>query len=528
MRFAVTRGRGRGRKQHRSGCPAGHGETDPVGMRTATMLERSGRALIMLALLLYLAPSVDAQVSLERANWQSQFAEIDRYAESLLLADRVPAASIAIVYRDQLVHVRSFGVDHEGKPVTGATAFVLGSMSKSITAVAVMQLVERGQIELDVSARTYLPSFRVASADSGASITIRQLLLHTSGLPQRVSRVSHHTLRGQVDALRTVAPTRAPGEAHAYASANYLVLGAIVEAVSGLPFAEYVERNIFGMLDMRHSFTSRSQALSQGFAGGHVYAFGVPITSSLAEEPARLPTAGLMSSAEDLGRFLAMFLRQGRVGEQQFLTVESVRQTLVGGAPSDGFSYAFGWRDGRIGDVRAVHHGGIVPDFRGKIVMLPDSGWGVVVLTNASSAIPWPIMPTSHRLADDIAARLAGQALPSPESRHRMTFALIAAAMFVLLFLQLRTLVLELRVVRHPVREPGASQRAWRAIVIDVLFLAAITMLLRFVGLSWAELRAGGPDLAWWLVAMASLGAMTLACRVLRARSSQRRIGDVR
>lgn len=495
-------------------------------MRTATVLTRLGTALIVLALV-HLAPSVDAQVSPDSAKWQSQFAEIDRYAEALLLADRVPAASIALVYRDRLVHVRSFGVDYEGRPITGSTAFVLGSMSKSITAVAVMQLVERGQIELDVSARKYLPSFRIASADSGASITIRQLLLHTSGLPQRVSRSSHRTLRDQVDALRTVAPTRAPGLAHAYASPNYLVLGAIVEAVSGLPFAEYVARNIFGMLDMRHSFTDRSQALSQGFAGGHVYAFGIPVTSSLAGEPARLPTAGLISSAEDLGRFLTMFLRQGWVGETQFLAAETVRQAQIGGAPSDGFSYAFGWRDGRIGGVRAVHHGGIVPDFRGKMVMLPDSGWGVVVLTNVSSAIPWPITPTSHRLADDIAARLAGQALPSPESRHRKTFALIAAAMFGLLLLQLRTLAHEVRAVRHPAREPGASRRAWRAIVIDVAFLAAMAMLPGVVGLSWAELRAGGPDLAWWLVAMASLGAMTLACRVVRVRSNHRLTGNL-
>lgn len=78
-------------------------------------------------------------------------------------------------------------------------------------------------------------------------------------------------------------------------------------------------------------------------------------------------------------------------------------------------------------------------------------GGGVVVLTNASSAISWPLTPTSHRLADDIAARLVGQPLPPAESRHQVTFALIAAGMGILLLLmQLRTLVRELRLARLP------------------------------------------------------------------------------
>lgn len=462
-----------------------------------------------------LAPvgSLRAQSSQDTAKWSPQFAAIDRYTEALLRADRVPGASIAIVYRDRLVHQRSFGVDIRGRAITGSTSFVLGSMSKSITAVAVMQLVERGQIVLDAPVQTYLPRFRVASRDSGAAITVRQLLLHTSGLPHGVSRGSRRTLGEHVDALRKVAPPP-PGTAHAYASPNYLVLGSVVEAVSGQPFGQYVEQNVFGPLGMRHSFTDRAHALSSGFAGGHVYTFGFPITSTLNGEPDRLPTAGLLSSAEDLARYLAMLLQQGRAGGVQFLRVETARQIQAGSAPADGFSYAFGWREGRIGGVRAVHHGGIVPDFRGKMVMLPDSGWGVVVLTNASSAIPWPLTPTSHRLADDIAARLVGQPLPRAESRHQITFALIAAGMGILLLMQLRTLVREARLAWRPRHDSVATRRTWRAGIVDVVFLIGIALLPGFVGLRWAELFGGGPDLAWWLVAMGALGAMTLVCRI--------------
>jgi hypothetical protein len=84
-----------------------------------------------------------------------------------------------------------------------------------------------------------------------------------------------------------------------------------------------------------------------------------------------------------------------------------------GTALGDGFRYAKGWREGRIGPARALHHGGILPDFRGKMILLPDPGAAVVVLTNASTLMPLPAQPTSHRLADEIAAYLAGKPLAS-------------------------------------------------------------------------------------------------------------------
>jgi hypothetical protein len=210
-----------------------------------------------------------------------------------------------------------------------------------------------------------------------------------------------------------------------------------------------------------------------------------------------------MSSAEDLSVSRDVPAAEC-TGSGQFLRAETVRHIQTGGAPSDGFSYAFGWREGRIGGTRAVHHGGIVPDFRCKLVMLPDSGWGVVVLTNVSSAIPWPLTPTSHRLADDIAARLVGQPLPPAESRHQVTFALIAAGIGILLLMQRRPLEREARLARRPSSSSGVSGRVGEQ-VIDVLFLIGIVLLPGLVGLRWADLF-GAARLAWWLVAMGAQG----------------------
>jgi CubicO group peptidase (beta-lactamase class C family) len=467
-----------------------------------------------LSLLAGTGSSASAQLA-DAAPARPDFSAVDTYAGRLLREYRVPAAAIVIVHDGRIVHLRGFGTDNQGRPVTSATGFVLGSMSKSITALAVMQLVERKQLALDGAVRRYLPWFRVASADSGASITVRQLLLHTSGIPQRAGRAADpaSSLADQVAALRTVAPLHAPGTAHAYASANYLVLGAIVEAVSGRSFAEYVQAEIFQPLEMHHSFTDQARARAARFAGGNVYVWGLPRHSSLREDAGRLPTAALVSSAEDLGHFLGMQLQQGRYGDRSLLGAPFVSQMHAGAAPSEGFAYAFGWRDGQLAGVRAVHHGGIVPDFRGKMVMLPESGWSVAVLTNVSSAVPWPIAPVSHRLADDIAAHLEGRPFPDVASTHRVFFAVVAAAMLLLVAAQLRTLR---RAWSAGSSRPSAPRRAWRSNVVDVAFVGMVAVLPRYIGVRWTDLLRGAPDVGWWMLVLAALSLATVLARLTR------------
>src|SRR5215212_2650030 len=112
------------------------------------------------------------------------FAAIDAYVQAKMQAARVPGLALGIVQGDQIVHLKGFGTtDPSGRPVTPQTPFIIGSTTKSMTAVAIMQLVEAGKLELDAPIQRYLPWFHVADPDASARITIRHLLNHTSGLP---------------------------------------------------------------------------------------------------------------------------------------------------------------------------------------------------------------------------------------------------------------------------------------------------------------------------------------------------------
>lgn len=463
-----------------------------------------------------LAPLLMASAAHGQTGDSSRFATIDAYVTAALQADRVPGAAWAVVHGDSIVHLRGVGVASDGSPVTGATPFVLGSMSKTFTALTIMQLVEEGRVELDAPVQRYLSWFRVADTAAASAITVRQLLLHTSGIPTSADRATGalRTLTAHVQALRRVSLSNTPGTVHQYASPNYLVLGAIIEAVTGASYATRVQRTIFAPLGMTHSFVDQRAALADGMAQGHRYWFGFPVAATLPHELDRLPTAALISSAGDLARFL-IAQRVGVSGGVLSSAGLSAMQT--GGIDADGFAYGFGWRVSRLNGVRAVHHGGIVPNFRGKMIMLPDSGWGVVVLTNASSSLPLPIVPTSHRIADAVAGSLVGAPLGDGRSRFRLVhFALLAATMLLLLF-QVRGVWR----LRARARATPAPRIVLRAMVLDtgwVLF--AVLWLPRMIGITWSDMFRGSPDLAWWLVVTLALSVATVVARARRLTTS--------
>ncbi|WP_411280972.1 serine hydrolase domain-containing protein [Gemmatimonas sp.] len=450
-------------------------------------------------------------------NIRAYLPAIEHYIAQQMQRNRMPGVAVAIVSHDSVIYARGFGTDGFGASVTERTGFVLGSMSKSVTALAVMQLAERNLLELDAPAQRYLPWFRVADAGASARITVRQLLHHTSGIPTNAPRAigASRTLTDQVRALAHVTLNNAPGVVHEYASPNYLVLGAIVEVVSGRSYASYVQASIFSPLEMRDSHVEQTVAHDRAHPGrlssGHVYVFGFPVVRTLPHEGDRLPTAALISSAADMGRFL---VAQLRTDSSALLSAAGFAQMHAGGAPSNGFSYAFGWRDGTIASEHAVHHGGIVPNFRGKMVMFPERRLGVVVLTNVSSAIPWPIAPTSHVMADDIAAALIGVTPPEPSDTHRWLFGAIGTAMLLVILNQLRGL---LKVVRGRSSGVRASRAGIISIVLDIAFVAAVAFVIpRVAGLSWTALLLGAPDVAWWLIIVATLSLASVAVRLVR------------
>ena len=229
---------------------------------------------------------------------------------------RLPGLAVAVVQDNRIVYLRGLGAAAPGRAMTLQMPLIVGSLSKSFTALAVMQLVEQGQINLDAPVQQYIPWFRVDDPDASARITLRHLLTHTSGISRYAGREllagrGGNMIEQSVRELCGLRLSKSVGSAFQYSNTNYLIAGLVVEMVSGQPFGLYVQQHIFNSLDMRHSYVTEQAALLGGLACGHRWWFGVPLPYRAPYLDDALPAAFVAASAEDMGRYALALLSGG-------------------------------------------------------------------------------------------------------------------------------------------------------------------------------------------------------------------------
>ena len=462
-------------------------------------------------------------------------AAIDAYVNGERAAQHMPGLALGLVHGDLIVHVAGFGAaDESGRPVTGDTPFFLGSTTKSFTALAIMQLIEAHRLALDARVRDVIPWFRVADEAASAAITVRDLVYQTSGLSTRAGRLTlteystgADALENRVRRLASIAPTAPVGSRFQYSNANYQVLGLIVQQIAGEPYEGYVEQHIFAPLAMTHSFTAKAPAAAAGLALGHRMIFGRPTGFDEPFPRGSVSQGFLISSASDLTHYLIAQLNDGRYGDASVLSADGIAQLHRGVAAGDGNGgarYAMGWVDDRHFDRRAVWHDGDTFGYHSFIALLPDDGWGVVVLANAND------IAASLRF-EAIAWGVLGRAIGRVEPPAHVHDAAIAHGILVgILLLQLlgvaRTAAVLRRWRRSPDSRPALSMRIAR---IGLPFAVGVVWaLLVLVGIprSFGPLDVATmavPDLAWLLIASAVFAGVWafvrvgLAARALRA-----------
>ncbi len=247
----------------------------------------------------------------------TDFDALDRYVQSELERARMPGGALVVVDRTGIVHLQGFGVSGPSGARPGPdTMFQIGSNAKSLTALAIMQQVEAGKLQLDAPLQRYLPWFRVADASASAQITLRHLLNQTSGLPHSegeqdfaATDAGDGVLERRVRRLADVKLASPPGQRWAYSNLNFVVLGCVLEAVSGERYADYLQRHVFTPLGMGHSVASEGFPPGAEVATGHRYWFGRPVAADgLPFPPVLAPAGYVYSSARDMGGYLRAHL----------------------------------------------------------------------------------------------------------------------------------------------------------------------------------------------------------------------------
>lgn len=326
----------------------------------------------------------------------AKFDEIDDYISTKMKELRIPGAALVVVQGDQIVHLQAFGVaDSSGRPVTPQTPFFTGSTGKSFTALAIMQLVEAGKINLDEPVQTYLPWFRVADADASGMITVRQLLNMDSGIPQSMGQeqianidLSDSAIENNVRALAEVELIAPPGQRYEYSNSNYTTLGMIIQTVSGQSYESYITEHIFKPLDMQKSFASKTEAEREGLAVGYQKWLGIPVASpNLPFSRGSLPAGYLTMSVEDFGHYLIAQLNDGNYQGASVLSPAGIAALHHPDVPMPGSTdfYAMGWEVQHFLDVEVIRHNGQVPGYTSDMFLVPQKNIAVAMVMNTYS-----------------------------------------------------------------------------------------------------------------------------------------------
>lgn len=346
--------------------------------------------LVCLTLMLALTiGNVNASPTLQG---ETDFTAIDAYVTEQMDNLGIPGMALGIVQDGQIAHVQGFGVaDSSGSAVTPQTPFYIGSVTKSFTALAVMQLVEEGKVDLDAPVQTYLPWFELADKDASSKITVRNLLNQTTGISTIDGNRfwdSQLGLEETVRGLKTIQLTQPVGTTFQYSNINYSIAGLIVEKVSGQAYADYVTQHIFEPLDMHHSYASRALAQADGLAEGHYYMFGSVFEFEVVTGPAQLPFGFLIASVEDMSQYAITQLNDGRYGKSSILSPQGIAELHTPAIPTRGGQhYAMGWSVSPLDGMPIIWHNGDTGRNHSIIMLMPERGLGFILLANASGFV---------------------------------------------------------------------------------------------------------------------------------------------
>ena len=344
---------------------------------------------------------------------------------------QVTGLSIALVDDQRIVWAEGFGyADKERKqPASAQTIYRVGSISKLFTATAAMQLAEQKKLDIDRPLQNYLPEFSIQSRfPPTAAITPRNLMTHHSGLPRDFAKgmftKNPVPFTQLVQELRSSDAAYPPNQHFSYSNVGVTLLGHAIQNVSGVPFADYIQRSVLQPLGMKDATMepgpARSELMSKAYRRGE-----------LAEElPLRdVPAGGLNTSVVDLSHFLSMVFADGRTGTTQVLRPESVAEMLRPQnteVPLDlNFHNGLGWMLSTLGSSTienagpVAHHAGAMLYFHSQMYALPEHKLGVIVLANSG---------TARRVVDHVATETLALALEAKSGIKQPKHAKVPAA----------------------------------------------------------------------------------------------------
>lgn len=329
-------------------------------------------------------------------DFQARLARMEQLLEEKRRQSGVPGMSVVIVKDDKIVYAKGFGMRDVEKnlPVTAETIFPIGSNTKAFTGMLLAMSADDGKLSFADSPRKYLPYFKLQDAEADKKITLRDLMIHNSGLAEtdliwQLGTLNRHEV---IRALSQAKPTAAFGERFQYQNIMVSAAGEAIARAHNSTWERLVSRRIFKPLGMTRTVLSLpAMTRSKNYAFGYRYdqatkkAERLPYrresaTSSIA------PAGAIYSNADEMGNWLRLMLNGGMydgkrlVSEKNFGEIVSPQLKNIN---NSGVDYGLGWFILNRKGSQVLQHGGSIDGFRAKIALMPEERLGFVILTNS-------------------------------------------------------------------------------------------------------------------------------------------------
>jgi len=344
------------------------------------------------------------------------------FVEREMAGKDIPAISVAIIDDQQTVWAEGFGFANPKakKPATAETVYRIGSVSKLFTDVAIMQMVERGELNLDAPVTDYLPDFHPKNPFK-TPITLRELMSHRSGLLREPPvgnyfETSEPTIAATVASLNDTELVYAPRTHTKYSNAAIAVVGYLLQEKTQQPFAEYLKRSVLEPLGLKHSSFTPEPRIIENLAKAKMWAYDGRTIEAPTFQLGMAPAGSMYSTVTDLGRFVSVLLAQGRAEKGTLLKPATLELMWSPQFPNPGGSvFGLGFLVSTLDGHRMVGHGGAIYGFATSVDLLPEDKVGVAVTATKDG-----VNTVTERIAQEalrlVLARRAGKSLTIPRA----------------------------------------------------------------------------------------------------------------
>lgn len=323
---------------------------------------------------------------------EETFETLDAVVQHQMERLQIPGLTVG-TYINGDVRAHGYGVIslETNYPTQPGTLFQIGSNTKVFTATLAMKLQEEGLLNLDTPVKEYLPDLKLADEQAEATITMRHLLTHMSGMEGdkfEDTGIGDDALSKYIDRAYTWAQETDPGEIWSYCNSGFSLAGRVMEALLDMPYEEAVRERIFKPLGMNHSFWHAHEVVMYSAAAGHsqmpgqeshsvAHPWAIPRSSN--------PAGAIISNVEDLINFMRFHIGDGTWNGTRILESETVQAMQQQQATVNSVTnWGIGWTLTEIDGVRVLSHGGTTNGHNTQMLAVPEKGFVIAVLVNSS------------------------------------------------------------------------------------------------------------------------------------------------